>query len=253
VGAVIGSGAVEIRSIIGEREMLNRLKCAGVFLVLGLAFAATPAMAQNVAHGQSLFNSICVACHGFPPQGGPELAPNNPGLITQAINGLVPAMGFLKPILSAADIVDIAAYIGSLSSPPPPPPGPPPPAIPAIDYTDLWWSIDPITQQGNESGWGVNLSQHPSNVLFVVIYTYDSDRRPMWLVVSNGVWGSPTLYSGPLYRVTGPLLAGPWNTDTVHVTPVGTATLSFTDRDHANFNYSVNGVPVSKTIARTPF
>lgn len=216
-------------------------------LLLWAGLAAVPAAAQNVAHGQTLFNQICVSCHGFPPLGGPELAPNNPALITSAINGLVPAMAFLRPILSASDIADIAAYLGTLSGPAPPPP-PPTPPVPAFDYTDLWWAGE------GESGWGINITQHPSHKIFAVVYTYDMDRRPMWLVLPDGTWSSPTLYSGPFYRVTGPAQTGaPWDFSKVKVVQVGIATLSFTDRDHANFQYSVGGVQVSKALSRTPF
>ena len=64
----------------------------------------------------------CIACHGFPPLGGPELAPNNPQLIKSAINNLVPAMSFLRGRYSDSQLADIAAYIASLQSAPPPPP-----------------------------------------------------------------------------------------------------------------------------------
>jgi len=40
--------------------------------------------------------------------------------------------------------------------------------VPAFDYTDLWWNA-------GESGWGLNLMQHASNVIFGVMYTYDTN------------------------------------------------------------------------------
>jgi cytochrome c553 len=227
--------------------MDTRMRFAGFLLALGLACTAVPAIAQNVANGNALFHADCVPCHGFPPLGGPELAPNNPALITQAINGQVPgvntqAMLFLRPVLSAGDIADIAAYIGSLSAPAPPPPV----IVPAFDFTDLWWNA-------NESGWGLNLIQHPSHNIFGVMYTYDLDHRPMWLVLPGGVWGSPLLFSGKFYRVTGPPPTGPFDPNKVGVVEIGTATLTFTDRDNGTFIFSVNGVQVSKAITRTPY
>ena len=60
---------------------------------------------------------------------------------------------------------------------------------PFADFTDLWW--DP-----NESGWGMNLIQHSSNTIFAVWYTYDTDRRPLWLSMSSGRWTSSNTYTG---------------------------------------------------------
>jgi len=212
-------------------------------LLFAAALLPLPAAAQSVSNGQTLYHSICINCHGFPPQGGPERAGNNPGMISTAINGKVPAMAFLRPVLSGSDIADIAAYLGSLSAPAPPPPV----IVPAFDFTDLWWAGE------SESGWGLNLIQHPSHNIFAVMYTYDLDRRPMWLVMAGGAWASPLLFSGKFYRVTGPPPTGPFDPLKVSRVEVGTATLTFTDRDHGTFIFSVNGVQVSKAITRTPF
>jgi cytochrome c553 len=201
---------------------------------------ALPAAAQSVAHGQALYGNICRVCHGFPPVGGPERAEGNPAVIQNAINARVPAMSFLRGVLTTGDIADIAAYLASLLAPPEP-------AVPAFDYTDLWWNED-------ESGWGLNLIQHPSNLIFGVMYTYESPNRATWFVLPGGTWSSPTTYSGAFYRVTGPAFNNPvFDPGAVDVRPVGSATLTFTDRDHGTFAFSVNGTPVTKTITRQPF
>lgn len=207
--------------------------------------AALPAVAQDAAHGSQLYHSTCITCHGLPPVGGPELAANNPGLIAQAINGLVPAMSFMRGFYSSTDLADIAAYVASLrggsaggggggvSS-----------NMPQFDYTDLWWNP-------GESGWGLNIVQHASGNIFAVIYTYDAPNRPMWYVMPGGTWSSPTVFTGALYRVTGsPALAAFKAGD---VTQVGTATFSFSDASNGSITYSVNGVPVQKTLQKQPF
>lgn len=120
-------------------------------------------------------------------------------------------------------------------------------AAPAHDYSDLWWNAA-------EAGWGLNLIQHASNVLFGVMYTYDDDGKPMWLVLPSGSWTSATVYTGSLYRVTGPAFTSPtFNPALVSVRAVGTATLAFASRDSGTFTFSVEERTVVKSIARQPF
>jgi cytochrome c553 len=210
-------------------------------LALALALAGAPAFAQSVSNGQALYGQTCISCHGLPPQGGPELAPNNPSLIKSAINTLVPSMSFLRGMYSDSQLADIAAYIASLRS------GvvtPPPPPVPAFDYTDLWWNPA-------ESGWGFNIIQHASNNIFAVIYTYDEPNRPMWYVLPGGTWTSPVTFTGNLFRVTGSPATLPFNGG--DVVQVGTATLLFSGANDATLTYSVNGVQVSKVISRQLF
>jgi cytochrome c553 len=218
-------------------------------LSLLLAAASAGAFAQSVANGMALYQATCNSCHGTPPFGGPELAPNNPSLIRDAINGTVPnvntgAMTFLRGMYSDAQLADIAAYIATLESGPSP--GPPPVPIPQFDYSDLWYNAA-------ESGWGLNLIQHASNNIFGVIYTYEAPNRPVWYVMPGGSWTTTTIFTGSLYHVTGAPGNVPFNPSAVAVTGVGSATLAFTDVNHASFTYTVNGVQVSKSIQRQPF
>ena len=215
-------------------------------IVFALAvLAALGAHAQDASHGQTLYNQTCNLCHGTPPVGGPELAPNNPALIASAINSLVPAMSFMRGLYSTQDLADIAAYIAQLEgkSPPPPPPTP----APQFDYSDLWWNPA-------ESGWGFNVIQHgttASSVLFCVMFTYIAPEVPMWYVVPGGTWTSSTTFTGSIYRVTGspPNLAFKGG----DVTSVGTMTILFTSQSTANLTFTVNGVTVTKAIQRQPF
>ena len=211
-------------------------------LIAFIASIATPAFAQNATHGQTLYRQTCITCHGLPPAGGPELAPNNPGLISQAINGLVPAMGFLRGLYSSSDLADIAAYIASLeNAPPPPPPGPP---VPAFNYGDLWYNP-------NESGWGFNIVQHGTGTLFCVMFTYTAPDVPTWYVVPGGTWTSSTTFTGDVYQVIGTAANLPFVSATA--TKVGTATLLFTSQGTANLTMSVGNTQVVKTIERQPF
>lgn len=82
-----------------------------------------PAPPEQVAHGQLLFRSNCSFCHGSDARGG-EKGPNlvrdvvvlrdqNGELITPVVQNGMPAQGMPKLALSAADIIDIAAWLHS--------------------------------------------------------------------------------------------------------------------------------------------
>lgn len=221
------------------------MKFASVVAVLLWLLAPASSRAADPAHGESLARAYCVPCHGFPPRGGPEFGANNPARISAAINGVVPPMGFLRQLLSAADIADIAAYLGMLYAPPPPPPPSPPAITPAFDFSDLWFNPA-------ESGWGLNLVQHATGNIFGVMYTYEAPNRPLWLVIPGGTWSSSLQFNGGIFRVTGPL-ASAFDPGKVNVRPVGTATLTFSDRDNGVFTFAIDGVTVTKTITRQPF
>lgn len=116
----------------------------------------------------------------------------------------------------------------------------------APNYQGLWWK----SPAGSESGWGVNLT-HQGDTLFATWFTYDTDGRGMWLVMSNGERTGAGTYSGALYRTTGPAFsANAFNPAQVTVTAVGSATFTFTDSGNGTFAYVVNGVSQSKAITR---
>ena len=118
----------------------------------------------------------------------------------------------------------------------------------ATNYQDLWWNAPP----GSESGWGLNIT-HQGNTLFVTWFTYDLNGSPLWLSATLQQTAATT-YSGALNRTTGPAFnATPWNPANVTVSPVGNATLTFADGNHATFAYTVNGVSQTKQVTREVF
>lgn len=210
-------------------------------LAILLAMWGTHAPAQSVANGQQLYAGTCNVCHGTPPAGGPETAANQPAVIRNAMNTIGP-MQFLRGMFSDAQLADIAAYLASLQGSGGG--GPAPPPVPAFDYTDLWWIPA-------ESGWGFNIIQHPSNLIFAVIYTYQVPNRPMWFVLPRCDFTSPTTCTGGLYRVTGSPPDRAFAPGEVF--QVGNATLLFNGANNAMLTYSVDNVQVTKAIERQPF
>jgi hypothetical protein len=75
----------------------------------------------------------------------------------------------------------------------------------------------------------------------------------MWLVMTAPK-SAPNTYSGKLLRTTGPAFnAMPFIPSQVVVSEVGSATLTFSDSNDANFDYTVNGVHQVKSLTRQVF
>ena len=72
----------------------------------------------------------------------------------------------------------------------------------AANYTDIWWNP-------SESGWGMTLSHH-NDQIFGVWYVYDTDGKPLWVVMSDGVFSNDgRTFTGNVYRTTGPSYRAP--------------------------------------------
>ncbi len=115
------------------------------------------------------------------------------------------------------------------------------------NYQDMWWAGTA------ENGWGMSVVQH-ADKLFSVIYAYDDAGAATWYVMPAGQWnGTTTGYTGALYRPSGsPFFAY----DVARFSPgaaIGTATLTFTDANHATLDYSIDGASGRKLITRQPF
>jgi hypothetical protein len=125
--------------------------------------------------------------------------------------------------------------------------GPADPAL-ASNYQDLWWNAP----AGSESGWGINFT-HQGNTIFATWFTYGQDGKPLWFAVSANLT-APKVYTGSLYTGTGPAFsAAKFDPAKVLATPVGPATFTFADGNHATFEYTVNGIMQRKTLTREVF
>jgi len=114
----------------------------------------------------------------------------------------------------------------------------------ATNYQDLWWNP-------SESGWGVNVTQQ-GDVIFATLFDYDLNGQGVWYVLANAPKTAPGVYSGALYRVTGPVFnANPWTTTTP--TQVGQMTFTFATGNTGTLAYTVNGIAVTKSIQRQVF
>lgn len=122
-----------------------------------------------------------------------------------------------------------------------------PKVTPAADYTDIWYGGD------SQTGWGLNLVQHASNIVFGVWYTYEADGTRTWFVMPTGSWSDSSTYTGPLYTTTGPGYTSFFDPSQVTPRQVGTATLHFNSTSTGTFTYSVDGVSGVKSIQRQAY
>jgi hypothetical protein len=125
-------------------------------------------------------------------------------------------------------------------------------AVPAINAQGLWWR----SPAGSESGWGVNLV-HQGDILFATWFTYDAERRPLWLVVTEGARRTVNSYSGTVYQASGPSFDGAvWDASRVELRAVGTATFTFNDANNGVMQYVENGAvlihPITRQVFATP-
>ncbi|MFO1305472.1 MAG: c-type cytochrome [Burkholderiales bacterium] len=90
-----------------------------------LAFAAVcaqPALAQSAASGKALYKTYCQVCHTVDPStsvapfNGIMKAANNPSAIAAAAAVDPSQMGWITTTLTATDMADIAAYLGTFKS-----------------------------------------------------------------------------------------------------------------------------------------
>jgi serine protease len=122
-------------------------------------------------------------------------------------------------------------------------------SVAAARVEGLWWKAP----ANSESGWGLNIAQQ-GNTIFATWFTYDASGRAWWLsMTATGVVGA-NAYAGTLYATRGPAFsASPFDPARVQATPVGTATLTFSDDDTGVFTFTVAGVTRSKPITRQVF
>ena len=155
----------------------------------------------------------------------------NSGTLTYSVDGINVSKSITKQVYGTA-AASCSPTTGSRTS--------------ATNYQDLWWNAGV-----EESGWGINLT-HQANIIFATLFTYGSDNRDLWLVMSRGVRQPDGSYFGELYQTAGPPFnAQPWTG--VGVTQVGTMRLRFSNGETGTLEYTAYGVTVTKTIKRQVF
>jgi len=117
----------------------------------------------------------------------------------------------------------------------------------STDQSDLWWADPP----GSENGWGFQLVQRNSTI-FATVFVYGPTSAPTWYVSTMGPTSPGSLvWSGDLYTTNGPWFGTvPYNPALFTFSKVGTMTWTPTSIITGILSYSVDGVPVTKSVTR---
>lgn len=226
-----------------ERTRQRRNLALRSGLCLALALATGTLSAADAGNGFLLWEQTCATCHGTPPDRPARANGSTATAIANAINN-VGAMSFLRGVLQSAELEDLAAYLRG-------DPVPPATARPRYDVTDLW--LDP-----GEPGWGLNLTQHsaganPSHGVVGVLYLFDESGKPLWLILPEGRWSTPTAFSSSVYRTSGPSLSVPFASGAVRTARAGFAALVFNSDRSALLTLTVDGRVVTRQLQRLAF
>jgi hypothetical protein len=116
----------------------------------------------------------------------------------------------------------------------------------SIDYSDLWGGGQPAP---TEQGWGLNLIQQ-GDIIFGTMFVYGTDNTARWFSVTLSPSNGSTTWNGPLDQTTGSFYGGAWSNASVTHNVVGNMSVTFSDANTGTLTYTVNGVPVNKSISR---
>jgi mono/diheme cytochrome c family protein len=207
-----------------------------LLLILTFALAAGVASAQNIDRGRQLYQTHCQSCHGSNAAvGPPRAAANNPAVLTAQINTNSP-MTFLRNVLSAQDIVDITAYIGSVVG-----------GGVFQHVTGWYWNAA-------QAGRGYFYERTGDNV-FVGGFYYETNGRALWFVAQGAMNGNQ--FSAPMLVLRGgPSLTGAYTAPSLLPSP-GNITLDFTRPDAARMTWPDGTIelvrfPLTATGVGTP-
>jgi hypothetical protein len=119
-------------------------------------------------------------------------------------------------------------------------------AASTTNFSDQWWNP-------NESGWGASFLQQ-GDIIFIDLFVYGTDGRPTWFTAAANYQGETgqghLIFTGALYITNGPFFGGPFNPNNVGYRQVGTLTFDASGVDTGTLTYSVDGIPVSKSVTR---
>jgi hypothetical protein len=115
------------------------------------------------------------------------------------------------------------------------------------NYHALWWR----SPAGSENGWGLNIVQQGEK-LFATWFTYDADGAPTWMVMDDARKVGKEIYFGTVYQTRGSPFDR-YDPSRFGATPVGFATLAFSDSANGTFTYTIGNVTERKPITRFLF
>lgn len=100
-----------------------------------------------------------------------------------------------------------------------------------------------------EPGYGLFVVQ-AGDLLVPAWYTYDSDGKPLWFLISGAERQADGSYVGGLYRYTGAPFSQTVANAVNSTTQAGTARLRYTSADTIDFSYTIGTLTQTKSVSR---
>ena len=200
-------------------------------LLLGAMLAASgmPAFSADVTHGNSVYTGVCSSCHGSNALNNIYYVmngANNAALIQSFIANAYPMQQL--SYLTAQDVADVAAYLGSLvqSTAVAPQPG-------------YWWNPA-------EGGRGFTIEQNiASGNVFFATYLYAANGNPLWYAAGPAAMTGST-FSAPMAAYSnGQTLTGPYQAPVQGTSP-GYVTIVFSDSSHGSLTWPAGTIPIQR-------
>ena len=129
------------------------------------------------------FDSKAVAYHAV-GSGTLDFSDANNGTFSYNVNGIAQSKPITRTVFGNLPICTASATQSDLYA--------------ATNYQDIWWAAAGT----GETGWGLHFT-HQGDIIFATWFTYDFDGSPLWLS-ATAQKSAPGVYSGTLYRTTGP-------------------------------------------------
>ena len=90
--------------------------------------------------------------------------------------------------------------------------------------------------------------------MFNVLYVYDNNGQPQWVVMPSGTFSNAIVFDGALDRTTGSAWLGAnYNSALFKANPVGALKLNFSNPSNVAMRYSVHGFGATNFIVRQQF
>jgi hypothetical protein len=115
----------------------------------------------------------------------------------------------------------------------------------STDASDLWWIPA-------ESGWGIQLNQQHATI-FATMFVYAQGGQPEFYVAALEPTSTGYVWTGTVYRTTGPWWGASFNSALVNEVPVGAMSFQMLTVSTARLDYTIAGVRVIKDVQRMSF
>jgi cytochrome c553 len=212
------------------RRIVRSLPLLVALVAITFPLFSAPAFGADPVNGAAVYTKVCSGCHGTPGGGGnfpPVLKGANSAKNINFYLNTEPAMEEI--VISASDVDDIAAYLGTFVAP-----------VTTINpQAGYWWNPA-------EGGRGFTIEQNAtSGNVFFATYLYTAGGSSLWYAAGPAAMNG-AVFTGPLLAyANGQTLTGAYQPAAQVSTP-GNVTITFSDASHASLTWPGGTIPIQR-------